>query len=192
VGNLKIFLKLRLFMDTKESMVKTVEHISGFFAKVRTGRASVSLVDGVTVEVYGSHMPLNQVANVSAPDARTIIIQPWDRSTLQDIEKTIQSADLGFNPQNDEIIIRVPVPPLTEERRKEFVKLCKKYAEDGKIAIRNIRRDMMESLKKIEKVKEISEDDRKKGEDDIQKLTDKHIKEIDSHLEKKEKELMED
>ncbi|MCX6145970.1 MAG: ribosome recycling factor [Candidatus Kapabacteria bacterium] len=178
--------------DTKESMVKTVEHTSGFFAKVRTGRASVSLVDGVTVEVYGSHMPLNQVANVSAPDARTIIIQPWDRSTLQGIEKAIQSADLGFNPQNDGTIIRVPVPPLTEERRKEFVKLCKKYAEDGKIAIRNIRRDMMESLKKIEKAKEISEDDRKKGEDDIQKLTDKHIKEIDVNLEKKEKELLED
>ncbi len=181
-----------IISQTKSHMAKTVEHTQAEFGKVRTGRASASLVDSVTIEVYGSHMPINQVANVSVPDARTIVIQPWDRTTLTAIEKAIQVADLGFNPQNDGTIIRVPVPPLTEERRKEFVKLCKKMAEEGKIAIRNIRRDMNDALKKEEKDKVISEDDRKRGEDEIQKVTDINIKNMDTALEKKEKELMED
>jgi ribosome recycling factor len=179
-------------VKTKELMQKTLDHTQHEFGKVRTGRASASLVDSVHAEVYGSMTPLNQVANISVPDARTIIIQPWDKTALSSIEKAIQAADLGFNPQNDGTIIRVPVPPLTEERRKEFVKLCKKYAEEGKVATRNIRRDMNDALKKLEKDKAISEDERKRGEDEIQKVTDTYIKNIDTALEKKEKELMED
>jgi ribosome recycling factor len=173
-------------------MQKSFEFTNNQFSKVRTGRASVSLVDNVKADYYGAMTPISQMASISTPDARTIIIQAWDRSTLVNIEKAIQAADLGFNPQNDGNVIRIPVPPLTEERRKEFVKVCKKYAEEGKIAVRNIRRDQIELIKKAEKNKEISEDDKIKAEDEIQKITDEFVKLIDNAFFAKEKELMED
>jgi ribosome recycling factor len=178
--------------ETKEQMIKSAEFTKSQLGKVRTGRATSSLVEGIKAVYYGNPTPISQMANISVPDARTIVIQPWDRATLQPIEKAIQAAGLGFNPQNDGNIIRVPVPPLTEERRKEYVKICKKYAEDGKIAIRNIRREQVDSLKKSEKDKKISEDERKKGEEEVQKITDEYIKKVDEYLNHKEKELMED
>lgn len=177
---------------TESQMQKSIEACEQHLAKIRTGRASASLLDEVKVNAYGSQTPINQTASVSAPDARTLLIQPWDKSLLQEIEKAILTSDLGFNPQNDGQIIRIPIPPLTEERRKEFVKLAKKNTEDIKIAIRNIRRDNIEVLRKAEKNKELSEDFLKQGEDDIQKLTDKYISTVDTMLSKKEKELMEE
>ena len=184
-------------MTVKENLTKTTELMQKAFdfckiqlSKVRSGGASVTLLDNVKVEYYGAKTPINQVAGISTPDARTIIVQPFDRSTLSDIEKAIQSAGLGFNPQNDGQLLRIQVPPLSEERRKEFVKMCKKHSEDGKVAIRNVRRDQIEILKKAEKKKEFSEDERKKGEDEIQKITDNFIKQIDTELAAKEKELM--
>ena len=180
-----------ILTKTKEQMTKSLEFCQSQITKVRTGKASASLVENVRIDYYGNLSPLSQIASINVPDAKTIIIQPWDRTTLAAIEKAIQQADLGFNPQNDGNIIRIPVPPLTEERRKEFVKLSKKYAEEGKIAIRNIRRDQMEALKKAEKNKEISEDERKRTEEEIQKITDKFIKDIDAIFTKKENELLE-
>ncbi|MBX3043608.1 MAG: ribosome recycling factor [Candidatus Kapabacteria bacterium] len=178
--------------EGRDQMVKCVDYFKVQLGKVRTGRASGSLIDGVNVDYYGQPTPVSQVGSVSAPDARTIIIQPYDRSIISDIEKAIRAADLGFNPQNDGTIIRIPVPPLTEDRRKEFVKMCKKYAEEAKVAIRNVRRDMIDGLKAEEKSKLISEDDRKRGEDDVQKITDEYVKQVDQILDKKEKELLED
>lgn len=175
---------------TKDLMTKSVEFCKSQIAKVRTGRASASIVDNVKAEYYGSPTQLSQMATISVPDAKTIVIQPFDRNTLKDIEKAIQHADLGFNPQNDGNVIRIPVPPLTEERRKEFVKLCKKYSEEGKVAVRNVRRDQIEVLRKAEKDKQLSEDDKKWGEEEIQKITNDFIKKIDDILAAKEKELM--
>lgn len=177
---------------TDSQMQKSVEFYESHLAKIRTGRASASLLDDVKVNAYGAPTPISQTANVSAPDARTLLIQPWDKSLIGEIEKAILSSDLGFNPQNDGQIVRIPIPALTEERRKEFVKLAKKNSEDAKVAIRNIRRDNIETLRKAEKNKELSEDFRLQGEDEIQKLTDKFIALVDSKLEVKEKELMED
>lgn len=177
--------------NTRKQMEQTLEHYKNQILKIRTGRASTSLLDGVYVDYYGSSTALSQIANVSTPDARSIIINPYDKSMLQAIEKAIQQADLGFNPQNDGAILRVPVPPLTEERRKEFVKLTKKYAEEGKVAIRNIRRDSMEELKKEEKNKAITEDEQKKGSDQLQKITDDFISRLDKIVADKEKELLE-
>ncbi len=184
-------------MSTKEildtariNMQKSFEHYSSQITKVRTGRATASILDDVNVEYYGSPTQLSQTANISVPDARSIVINPYDKSILSNIEKAIQQADLGFNPQNDGNIIRINVPPLTEERRKDFVKLTKKYAEDGKVAIRNLRRDYMESFKKAEKAKEISEDEKKKGEELLQKATDEFIGKIDKVVSDKEKELL--
>lgn len=175
---------------TKKNMQSALEFTQEQFGKVRTGRASGNLVDAVKVDYYGSPTPLSQVASVSVPDARTIMIQPFDRNTITDVEKAIRSADLGFNPQNDGNVIRIPVPPLTEERRKEFVKLCKKYAEEGRVSVRNARREGMDELKSLEKAKVISEDERKSGEDEVQKVTDEYVKRIDAELDKKEKELL--
>lgn len=177
---------------TKDQMNKSLDFCKQQLAKIRTGRASATLVDNLKADYYGAPTPISQMASISVPDARTIVIQPWDRGTLQAIEKSIQAADLGFNPQNDGIVIRIPVPPLTEERRKEFVKVGKKYAEDGKIAVRNVRRDQIEILRKAEKDKQLTEDDKKKGEEEIQKITDDFIKKIDVLSVQKEKELMED
>lgn len=181
-----------IISKTRDLMVKSLDHCKSQIAKVRTGRATSSLVEGLKADYYGAQTPIEQMASISVPDARTIVIQPWDRTTLTLIEKAIMQADLGFNPQNDGNIIRIPVPPLTEERRKEFVKMCKKFAEEGKVAIRNVRRDQIEVLRKSEKNKEFSEDDRKKGEDDIQKATDEFIRKVDDVLNAKEKELLED
>jgi len=177
---------------TKDLMGKSVEAFKVQLGKVRTGRASAGLIDGVNVEYYGAATPVNQVGSVSVPDARTIMIQPFDRSIINDIEKAIRAADLGFNPQNDGTVIRIPVPPLTEQRRKDFVKMCKKHAEDFKVAVRNIRRESIDEVKKLEKNKQINEDERKRSEEEIQKFTDEFIKNIDSILIVKEKELMED
>lgn len=179
-----------IISTTKDLMVKAVEYSKNQISKVRTGRATASLVDNLKADYYGTPTPISQMANISTPDARTIVIQPFDKSNLKDIEKAIQASDLGFNPQNDGAIVRIPVPPLTEERRKEYVKLAKKYSEDGKIAVRNVRRDQIEVLRKAEKDKKITEDEKKRGEEEIQKITDQHIKLIDDATIAKEKELM--
>lgn len=173
-------------------MSKAVEHLQGQLSKVRTGRASASLLENVKVEYYGAPTPITQVGGISTPDARSIVIQPWDVSTVGAIEKAILAANLGITPQSDGQVIRISVPPLTEERRKDIVKQCKKMAEDAKLAVRNIRRDANEELKKAEKTEHFSEDDRKRGEDEVQKLTDKFVKDIDVVLAAKEKEVLED
>lgn len=157
---------------------------------MRAGRASVSMLDGVTVEAYGSPTPLNQVGTVSAPEARLLTIDPWDKSLIPVIEKSILQANLGFNPSNDSKIIRLAVPELTEERRKEYVKLVKKEAEEGKIAIRNVRKDINNKLRKMEKDSEITEDELKSSEEKVQKMTDKFVAAVDEALAKKEKELL--
>lgn len=177
--------------ETSTRMDKTVESLKRDFSRVRTGRASPSLLEGVTVDYYGSPMPINQVANVSVPEARMLVIQPWEKTMIGPIEKAIQSSDLGLNPQNDGNLIRLPIPALSEERRKELVKTSKKMSEDAKIAVRNIRRDSNEKLKKAEKDKDVTQDMQKKGMEDIQKLTDDYIANIDELLSLKEKEIME-
>lgn len=180
-----------ILKKANDRMLKAVEHVSAEFVKIRTGKASVGLLESVKIDYYGNLTPLNQVANLSTPDFHSIAIQAWDKNVMPIIEKAILNANLGLNPTNDGNLIRVPIPPLNEERRKELVKLTKKIAEDGKISIRNIRRDEIEHLKKTEKEEHISEDERKHGEKEIQILTDKYIKEIDTVLTKKDKEIME-
>lgn len=172
-------------------MKKTTEVLSSQFAAVRAGKANPAVLDQISVDYYGTPTPIQQIATVSAPDARTLLIQPWDASALKGIEKAIQTSDLGINPQNDGRAIRLVFPQLTEERRKELVKQVKKYSEDSKVAVRNIRRDAMEKFKAQKKKSEITEDDLKDVEKDLQKLTDDYIKEIDKLAEKKEKELSE-
>lgn len=174
------------------NMQKAVEHVRQQLSKVRTGRASASLLENVKVDYYGSPTPISQVGGISVPDARSILIQPWDRTTLGSIEKAILASNLGITPQNDGQVIRISVPPLTEERRKEIVKQCKKFAEEARLAVRNVRRDANEELKIAEKKEHFSEDDRKRGEDEIQKLTDKYVKDIDQVLVAKEEEVMEE
>ena len=171
-------------------MEKTLEVLAGQFASVRAGRANAKVLDRITVEYYGSETSLNGVATISSPDARTLVISPWDTKLLKDIQKAIQSSDLGINPQNDGRVIRLVFPQLTEERRKELVKQVKKYAEDAKVAMRNIRRDGMDYIKKLKKNSEITEDEQKKAEKDLQDLLDKFIKKADDALAAKEKELM--
>ena len=181
-------------MDFKEynrKMDKTLEVLASDFGAVRAGRANSQVLDRITVEYYGVDTPIGQVASISSPDPRTLVIQPWDGSLLKPIEKAIQVSDLGINPQNDGRIIRLVFPQLTEERRKDLTKQVKKYGEDAKVAIRNVRRDGMDYLKKAQKKSEITEDDQKKGEKELQDLTDKYIKKIDEMCAKKEKELME-
>ncbi len=180
-----------VYSETDMRMVKTIENLKREFSRTRTGRASSSLLEGITVEYYGSPMPVNQVATITIPEARLILIQPWEKKMLGPIEKAIQASDLGLNPQNDGNLIRLSIPALTEDRRKELYKNCKKISEDSKIAIRNIRRDSNEKLKRAEKEKEITQDEQKKGLDEIQKLTDKFIEAVDKQLEIKEKEIME-
>lgn len=178
--------------EARTAMTKSVDYFKKQLTKVRTGRASGNMLEDVTVDYYGSQTPLNQAAGVSVPDAKTIMVQPFDRSIIGDIEKAIQNANLGLNPQNDGTVIRISVPPLTEERRKELVKTCKKYAEEGKIAVRGNRRDAMDMVKQAEKDKLITEDDKKSGEEQIQKITDEFTKKIDDILAVKEKELMDE
>lgn len=175
----------------KDKMGKAVEATKHKFASIRAGRASVSMLDGIKVEQYGSEMPLNQVGSVSAPEARLLVIDPWDKSLIAKIEKSIIAANLGLTPNNDGKVIRLVMPELTADRRKEYVKMAKSEAENGKIAVRNIRKDGNNDLKKLLKDKEnpISEDEVKNLEAEIQKLTDAHIKEIDELFAKKEKEI---
>ncbi|MDU6743089.1 Vegetative protein 12B [Peptoniphilus harei] len=177
--------------NTESRMSKSVDSLTESLQSIRAGRANTSLLDKIYVDYYGQQSPLNQVASLSAPEARLLAIQPWDATLIPEIEKAIQKSDLGITPSNDGKVIRLVIPQLTEERRKDLTKLVGKYAEEAKVSIRNIRRDAMEDIKKAEKAKEISEDDRKTYEEDIQKLTDKYIKDIDSVAEEKEKELME-
>ncbi len=177
------------YKETEHKMKRTCENLSSEYATIRAGRSNAAVLDHITVDYYGSPTPIQQVASVSTPDPRSLVIQPWDKSVLKGIEKAILASDLGINPQNDGIVIRLVFPPLTEERRKDLVKQTKKYAEEAKVAIRNIRRDSIEKLKKQQKASEITEDDYKIAEKDIQKLTDDFIKEIDKLAEKKEKEL---
>lgn len=176
--------------EFENKMKKTIEVVKGDFASVRAGRANAGVLDKIQVEYYGVMTPLQQVASVSSPDPRTLMIQPWDASILKAIEKAIQTSDLGINPQNDGKVLRLAFPQLTEERRKELTKQVQKYGENGKVAIRNIRRDAMDQFKSMEKKGEITEDDRKDMEDDVQKLTDKYCKEIDTLMTTKEQELM--
>lgn len=176
--------------DLQRRMHGAVEALKHDLAGLRTGRASTALVDGVQVEVYGSNMPLNQVATVSVPEPRLLTVQVWDRSNVQPVEKAIRSAGLGLNPVTDGQLIRLPIPDLTEERRKELAKLVGQYAEKAKIAVRNVRRDGMDNLKADENKKEISEDERKRSETDVQKLTDSTIAEIDAAAAAKEKEIL--
>ena len=178
------------FKEYARKMDKTLEHLDEEFGAVRAGRANAKVLDRITVEYYGSETPLNGVATISSPDARTLVISPWDTKLLKDIQKAIQCSDLGINPQNDGRVIRLTFPMLTEDRRKELVKQVKKYAEDAKVAMRNIRRDGMDYVKKLKKNSEITEDDQKKAEKDLQDLLDKNIKKVDAALAAKEKELM--
>lgn len=171
-------------------MQKTIEVVMSDFASVRAGRANAAVLDKITVDYYGTPTPINQVAAISSPDPRSLMIQPWDSSLLKAIEKAIQVSDLGINPQNDGKVIRLLFPQLTEERRKELTKQVKKYAENGKIAVRNIRRDAMEKLKAAEKKGDMTEDDRKDCEKELQDMTDKYCKHLDDLSAKKDKELM--
>lgn len=176
--------------DIERRMQGAVDSLKGDLAGLRTGRANVALLDPVVVEVYGAMMPLNQVATVNAPEPRMLAVQVWDKGNISAVEKGIAKANLGLNPMTDGQTVRLPIPDLTEERRKELAKLASKYAEQAKIAIRNVRRDGMEMLKEDEKKKEISEDDRKRLEEEVQKVTDKYVAETDSTAEAKEKEIL--
>ena len=178
------------FKEFERRMGKAVDHLEEEFGAVRAGRANAKVLDRITVEYYGSETPLNGVATISSPDARTLVISPWDTKLLKDIAKAIQTSDLGINPQNDGRVIRLVFAQLTEERRKELAMQVKKYAEDAKVAMRNIRRDGMDYVKKLKKNSEITEDDQKKAEKDLQTLLDKYIKKVDDALAAKEKELM--
>ena len=174
----------------EEKMKTSIDSASADFASVRAGRANASVLDRIMVDYYGSPTPIQQIAAISSPDPRALVISPWDGTALKSIEKAIQNSDLGINPQNDGKGIRLTFPQLTEERRKELVKQIHKYAENGKVAVRNIRRDAMEAFKKKEKASEITEDDLKQAEKDLQKLTDESCKKLDELLAKKEKELL--
>lgn len=178
-------------IECERRMEKSLENLKKELSRVRAGRATPSLLDGVSVEYYGTPAPINQVATITVPEARLLIVQPWEKSMLAPIEKAIQSSDLGLNPQNDGNLIRLPIPSLTEERRRELFKKCKRIGEDTKVAVRNIRRDGNEKFKKAQTDKEIAQDEQKKGTDDIQKLTDRFVKSIEDQLSLKEKELVE-
>lgn len=179
-----------ILFDAEERMEKAVHNLDKEFAKLRTGRASTALVDGIRVDYYGTPTPINQLASVAVPDSRTITIQPWDKGGFAAVEKALLKSDLGLTPVNDGKVIRISIPPLTEERRKDLVKVSRKYTEDAKVAVRNVRRDANDSLKKLEKDKAISEDDLKKATEDVQKLTDKYVAEADKKWQGKEKEIM--
>ncbi len=178
-------------LDAEERMQKSVGTMVDEFAAIRSGRASAALFDKIRIDYYGEPTPLNQVATVSVPEARLVVIQPWDKSVIGAIEKAIQKSELSVNPSNDGKVIRINIPPLTEERRKEIVKMAKNTAEQARIAIRNIRRDANDQLKKAQKDGEITEDDVKRGEDEVQKLTDSFVEKVDAALAAKEKEILE-
>ena len=179
------------YVQYTDRMDKTIEVMQANFAAVRAGRANAAVLDQIRVDYYGTPTPINQIASIASPDPRTLTIQPWDAGTMKLIEKAIQASDLGINPQNDGRVIRLAFPQLTEERRKELIKQVRKYGEESKTAIRNIRRDAMDTFKKQQKKSEITEDDLKNAEKDIQKLTDDYIADVDKMVSKKEKELSE-
>lgn len=177
--------------QAEDRMQKSLHALAEEFNTIRTGRASAALFDRIKVEYYGNPTPLNQVATISVPEARLVVIQPWDKGIISDIEKAIQKSELSVNPSNDGKVIRINIPPLTEERRKEFAKIAKNVAEQARVAIRNIRRDANDELKKQEKSGELSEDELKRAEEEIQKLTDSYVEEINKALEAKENEILE-
>lgn len=182
--------ELELFLeDAKEHMEKSIQHVTHALAKIRTGRAMPNMLDGLMVEYYGNPTPINQVASINTPDAKTLAIKPWEKNTLAEIEKVIINSDLGLNPQNDGETIRLNIPPLTEERRVQLVKQSKQEAEKGKVSVRNVRKDTNDSLKKLLK-ENVSEDEVKKAEAQVQELTDSYTKKIDELLVKKEEEIM--
>ena len=178
-----------ILTDTNERMTKSIDALKRELSTLRTGRATPSLLDNINVDYYGTSTPLNQLASISAPDAQAIIIQPWDKGSILDIEKSLSTSDLGFNPSNDGNQITVPIPPLTQERRLDMVRLLKKKIEDGKVSIRNVRRDSVDRLRKLEKDKSISQDDSRRGQDQIQKSTDSYTKLIDDISKVKEDEI---
>lgn len=187
----EIVMKEEIIADMKKKAAKSIETLGHELAGLRTGRASVALLDGIKVDSYGTLMPIKQIASISVPESRAINIQPWDVSQLHAIEKAIQTSDLGLNPSNDGKIIRIAIPPLNEERRRELVKVGKRFVEECKVAIRNVRRDANESFKKLEKEKKISQDELKKLQHDVQGETDKQIVKVDEMLAQKEVEIME-
>ena len=176
--------------DTKTRMDKTLDALKADFGSLRAGRAHISLLDGIMIEAYGSMTPLAQVGTISVPDARTLSVSVWDRGLAKSVEKAIMESDLGLNPSSDGQLIRIPIPPLSEERRKELVKVAGKYAEGAKVAIRNIRRDALDEVKKLKKDNAISEDDEKRFENEVQKLTDEAVKRVDEFLAQKEKDIL--
>jgi ribosome recycling factor len=176
--------------DARERMEKSIAALRQELTKLRTGRAHTSLLDHVTDEYYGSEVPLNQVANINVEDSRTLTVTPWEKNMVQDIEKAIMTSDLGLNPASAGTVIRVPLPPLTEERRKDMIRVVRNEAEGGRIAIRNIRRDALGDLKDLQKEKMISEDEERRAQDEVQAITDKHIARVDEVLAEKEKDLM--
>lgn len=181
-----------VFKDVEDRMKKAVNILKNEISKLRTGRATPQILDGITVEYYGQKVPLKQVATINAPDPNLLVVQAWDKTVVSEIDREIKKSGLGLNPRVEGNVIKIPIPPMSEERRRELIKIIKKFAEDTRVAIRNIRRDGMDKLKKMEKDKEISEDDRKKGEDRIQKLTDKYIEEVAKLVKLKEKEIIEE
>jgi ribosome recycling factor len=180
-----------IYQETKESMQKSIDALKNDLKKIRTGRASLSILDDIRVDYYGTLTPLNQMASLSTPESRLITIQPWDVSVIKDVEKAILKSDLGLTPSNDGKVIRISIPPLTEERRKQLVKVIYKKSEEHKISVRNVRRDTNDLLKSLKKDGEISEDDAFKAQDQVQKITDEHIKLIDDVCKNKEKEILE-
>ena len=180
-----------IYQETKESMSKSIEALERELNRVRTGRASLSILDGIKVDYYGTLTPLNQMATLAVPESRLITIQPWDVSVIKDIEKALLKSDLGLTPANDGKILRISIPPLTEDRRKELVKLVHKMCEEHKVSVRNVRRDSNELLKSLKKDGDISEDQAFKAQDEVQKITDEHVKLIDECYTNKEKEILE-
>ncbi len=180
----------KIISETEDRMKKAVVALQNEFNTLRTGRASPTLFDKIRVEYYGNPTPLNQVATISVPEARLVVIQPWDKSVIGDIEKAIQKSELSVNPNNDGKVIRISIPPLTEERRKEFVKIARNMAEQNRVSLRNTRRDANDELKRTEKDGTISEDDLKRAEDKVQKLTDSYVAQVNEKLEQKEKEIL--
>ena len=180
-----------LYQDTKKKMEKSIEALSKELASIRTGRASLAILDGIMVDYYDTPTPLNQVATLSIPESRLIVVQPWDTSIIKDVERSIMRSDLGLTPSNDGKVIRISIPPLTEERRIQLVKVVKRYGEDSKVGIRNARRDAISEAKEFEKEKVISEDDFRRAQDEIQKITDRFVEKVDEVIQKKEKEILE-
>lgn len=183
-------MKNEIMVEMKRKMDRALEVLGQDFSRIRTGRASVTLLEGIKVDAYGTAMPISQVASLAAPEPRLLTVQPWDTALMSDLEKAILRSDLGLTPSNDGKIIRIPIPPLTTERRKELVKSTKKMTEESKVALRNLRRDANEQLKELKKEKQISEDEAFKAQDEVQKVTDDYIKKLDALAAGKEKEIM--